>query len=145
MEDLSNFPSRLKELMEERELKSETLAAAVQISGSAIRAWLRGESVPTYLNAAKLADFFGCSLDFLMGRTDYEAAVPRPLPPFYPQLRKVMAEANVTRFEIAENTNIKDAFFTNWAKGQLPLIVTLCTLADYLHVSLDYLIGRRDY
>ena len=131
--------------MEEREMKSETLATAAQISGSAIRAWLRGESVPTYLHAVKLADFFCCSLDFLMGRTDFEAVTPRPLPPFYPQLRTIMEKAHVTRFEITEKTNIKDAFFTNWAKGQLPLIVTLCTLADYLHVSLDYLIGRRDY
>ena len=146
MEILSKLPERLEELMEERELRSETLAKEAGIAGSSIRSWLRGTSVPSFESAVKLADFFGCSLDFLAGRSeDCGNIAPKPLPPFYPRLRAIMAEAGMTRFRIAKETQIKDAFFTNWARGEKPLLVTLCALADYLNVSIDYLVGRTEY
>ena len=146
MENLSKFPERLKELMDEREIRSEQLAQRANLAGSSIRSWLRGKSVPNFQSAVKLADHFCCSLDFLAGRCEDAGNVPpRPLPPFYPRLRKIMQEANVTRFYMATETPIRDAFFTNWAKGEQPLFLTLCILADHLHVSIDYLVGRTDY
>lgn len=146
MGNMSKFPERLKELMEERGLRSEQLAREAGIAGSSIRSWLRGASVPTYRSAVKLCDHFRCSLDYLVGNSDLDREIePRELPPFYPQLRKVMNEMGVTRFRITSETQIKDAFFTNWSHGEEPLLVTLCVLADFLNVSLDYLIGRRDY
>ena len=146
MENLSIFSERLKELMAERDMRSETLAREAHIAGSSIRSWLRGASFPTYKSAVKLADFFCCSLDFLAGMSDtFESVTPRAVPPFYPRLRRIMEERCVTRFSITENTPIKDAFFTNWSHGQQPLLPTLCTLASYLDVSLDYLVGRTDY
>lgn len=146
MENLSNFAERLSDLMHEKNLRSEGLAKAASVSGSAVRSWLRGDSVPTLENAVRIADFFACSLDYLAGRTDYyEEVVPRERPPFYPNLRKVMEEQGISRYRIARSTAVKDAFFSNWAKGEEPLLVTLCVLADCLGVSLDYLVGRRDF
>ena len=146
MGNLSNLSERLKELMEERGLRSEKLSKESGIAGSSIRSWLRGASVPTFQSAVKLADYFRCSLDFLVGKTEnYEEVAPRAIPPFYPRLRKIMKEVGVTRFQITKETAIKDAFFTNWSHGEMPLLVTLCTLAEYLNVSLDYLTGRTDY
>ena len=146
MGNVSNFSERLKELMEERGLRSEKLAKEAGIAGSSIRSWLRGDSVPAYKSAIKLADHLRCSLDFLVGNTDSDREIPpREVPPFYPRLRDIMAELGVTRFRITTETPIKDAFFTNWSRGEEPLLTTVCTLADYLHVSLDYLVGRTDY
>ena len=146
MENWSIFSERLKELMTEREMRSETLARETHIAGSSIRSWLRGNSYPTFSSAVKLADYFSCSLDYLAGLNDkFESVLPRPLPPFYPRLRRVMEEQGVTRFAVTEHTQIKDAFFTNWSHGQLPILPTLCTLANFLNVSLDYLVGRTDY
>ena len=147
MLNMSIFSERLKELMSEREeMKSEQLAKEARISGSSIRSWIRGQSVPSFQSAVKLADYFCCSLDYLVGRTDkFEEILPRPLPPFYPHLRKIMEECKITRFRITTDTPIKDAFFTNWSRGEQPLLVTLCSLAQYLKVSLDYLVGRTDY
>lgn len=147
MVNLSDFPNRLKELMNERnDMKSERLAKEANISGSSIRSFLRGQSVPNFQTAIKLADFFRCSLDYLVGFVEeYQEVVPRPLPPFYAHLREIMKNAGVTRLEITQKTAIKDAFFTNWSHGELPLLITLCTLANYLEVSLDYLVGRAEY
>ena len=146
MGNLSNFSERLKELMDERGLRSEKLAKEAGLAGSSIRSWLRGDSVPTYKSAIRLADHLRCSLDFLTGNSESDREIlPREVPPFYPRLRMIMEEAGVTRFRLTTETPIKDAFFTNWAHGEEPLLTTLCTLADYLHVSLDYLVGRTDY
>ena len=143
MENMSIFSERLKELMAEREIRSETLARETHIAGSSIRSWLRGDSFPTFSSAVKLADFFSCSLAGLSDK--FESVSPRPLPPFYPRLRHIMEEQGVTRFWVTEHTHIKDAFFTNWSHGQLPILPTLSALASCLNVSLDYLVGRTDY
>lgn len=147
MDFLSNFSERLSELMYfHEEMTSEALAKQTKIAGSGIRAWLRGETVPNYDNLIAVADYFCCSLDFLTGRTDLDERVePRALPPFYPHLREVMKKLGVTRYYVTTHSSIKDPYFTNWSRGQKPLLLTLCTLADVLDVSLDYLVGRSDY
>ena len=93
---------------------------------------------------AKVADYFHCSLDFLAGRSDvvldYQV---REMPPFYDSLRAVMAEKGVTRYKLVKDLPIYDGYFTNWKKGKSPNILTLIMLADYLDVTIDYLVGRE--
>lgn len=147
MEYLSNLPDRLKNLMFDKgEIKPNRLGEELQIAGSSIREWLRGESIPSLANALKIADYFCCSLDFLSGRSEKDEEVkPRELPPFYQRLREVMKREGVTRYRISHNSRIRDPYFTHWAKGEQPNLNSVCILADYLQVSLDYLVGRRDY
>ena len=147
MDILSNFSERLAELMFfHDEMSSEELAKRTGIAGSSIRAWLRKETVPSYDKLIAVADFFCCSLDFLAGRCDVDERVePRELPPFYPHLRELMETLGVSRYSVTTRSPIKDPYFTNWSHGQKPLLVTLCSLADVLGVSLDYPVGRADY
>ena len=147
MENLPNFPERLKELMfDHGEMRSEALGAAIGVHGTNIRAWMNGTSLITLENAVKLADFFSCSLDYLVGRKEHDEHVaPRQLPPFYEHLREVMKDKQITRYQIVHNTNIYDVYFTKWKKGAKPDLITVITLADYLQVSLDRLVGRTDY
>ena len=92
----------------------------------------------------KLADYFQCSLDFLAGRSetvlDY---LVREMPPFYDSLRAVMKEKGVTRYRLVKDLPIYDGYFTNWKKGKSPNILTLILLADYLDVTIDYMVGRE--
>ncbi len=147
MENLSNFPERLRELMFDRgDMKSEALGKAIGVHGTNVRAWLNGTSLISLEHAIQLADFFSCNLDYLAGRGERdETVVPRPLPPFYDSLRGVMAEKGVSRYQIVRDTEIHDVYFTRWKKGAKPDLITAVILADYLQVSLDRLIGRTDY
>lgn len=146
MENLSSFPERLKELMAFREVRADEVAAAIGIHKTNVRAWMRGDSLITLRNAVKLADYFGCSLDYLAGISDvYEEVTPRELPPFYDRLRAIMASRGVTRYQFSRETSIQDVYFTRWSKGAQPDLITVMILAQKLGVSLDYLIGRRDY
>lgn len=66
---------RIKELREQFNLSQEDLAKEVDTSQRNIGRWENGENQPAYFQLVKLSDFFGCSLDFLVGRSDEFGAV----------------------------------------------------------------------
>ncbi len=58
----------IKELREKNQISQKTLAEAVNTSQRNIGRWENGENEPSYVQLIKLADFFNCSLDYLVGR-----------------------------------------------------------------------------
>ena len=61
---------RIKELREEKKLSQTKLAEIIQTSQRNIGRWENNENEPSYSQIIKLADFFGCSIDYLVGRDD---------------------------------------------------------------------------
>ena len=61
---------RLKELREERELTQTDVAKAINTSRTNIGRWEKMENEPTSSFVVALANFFECSTDYLLGRTD---------------------------------------------------------------------------
>lgn len=61
---------RLIELREERNLTQTDIANAIQTSRTNIGRWEKGENEPASSYVIKLADFFECSTDYLLGRSD---------------------------------------------------------------------------
>ena len=59
----------LRSLLEPRGTAAR-ITAATGISSGNISDWLSGRSQPKAEALIKLADFFGCSVDYLLGRTD---------------------------------------------------------------------------
>lgn len=144
MESTSNLGERLTELMLMENIDTASLAKELGVHATTIQRWRKGTKCLCLSNLLKLADHFHCSLDFLAGRTDTVLDyVPKKCPPFYERFREVMKEHNVTRYRLDKETKIKDSYFTEWSKGADPHIFSLTELADYLNVSLDYLVGRE--
>ena len=69
---MENFHERLREeLKEQRKARSLTqtaLAKATKIPQSTISAWEKGKNIPNVEDCMKLADFYGITLDELVGR-----------------------------------------------------------------------------
>ena len=65
-----NFGQRIKELREERNLSLMSLARAIGVSDTAVYKWENGIAEPKLTYIARMADFFGCTADHLIGRTD---------------------------------------------------------------------------
>lgn len=61
---------RIKELREEMNFSQDYIAKAVGTSQRNISRWEKGENEPSYKQLVSLADFFNCSIDYLVGRTD---------------------------------------------------------------------------
>ena len=61
---------RLMELREERNLTQTEVANAIQTTRTNIGRWEKGVNEPAASFLIKLADFFGCSTDYLLSRED---------------------------------------------------------------------------
>ena len=61
---------RIKELREEKKLSQDDVAKAIGTNQRNIGRWEKNENEPTSGFLLKLADFFQCSVDYLLGRTD---------------------------------------------------------------------------
>ena len=61
---------RLFELREEKNLTQEDIAKAISTSRTNIGRWEKGINEPSASLIIQLANFFECSTDFLLGRSD---------------------------------------------------------------------------
>ena len=68
---------RIRDLREDADLKQKTVAADLRCDQSLYSKYERGERELPLRMAAQLADYFGTSVDYLLGRTD----VREPYPP----------------------------------------------------------------
>ena len=66
--EVSCFARRLLKLREEKHISQVKLAKAIGVSSGMICLWETDRSAITAPNIVKLADFFGVSTDFLLGR-----------------------------------------------------------------------------
>ena len=69
--------NRIRERREHKSLLQKDVANYIGISQQAVARWEKGETEPDSETLVKLAELFGCSVDYLLGRTDD----PRPLDP----------------------------------------------------------------
>lgn len=63
----------LKNLFVEIRRKGSTsqVSRDLDVSMGNISDWKNGRSVPNTVSLVKLADYFGCSVDYLLGRTEH--------------------------------------------------------------------------
>ena len=67
---MSKFPVRLRELLKKRELLNKDFAKIMSVQPATISNWEKGNRFPKDDTLIKIADYFDCSIDYLLGRTD---------------------------------------------------------------------------
>lgn len=67
---MENFNERLRLCRQQKGLSQEDAAYALEIRYSTYRRYEHGGTEPNISLAARIADYFGVSLDYLAGRTD---------------------------------------------------------------------------
>ena len=65
-----NFKERLKELRLEKNMTQQELGNLVNISKMAISHWEKGHSEPSISQLIFLSEYFGVTVDYLVGKTD---------------------------------------------------------------------------
>lgn len=69
--ELNNFKmDNLRILREKKHLTQVRLSIDIEVSQELISQYEIGKTKPTIENLFKLADYFNCSIDYLLGRTD---------------------------------------------------------------------------
>ncbi len=143
--NLSNFSERLSELMFDENLKTRSFCNTIGCSHSTLERYLAGTSYPTVENAVKLADYFHCSVDFILGlETENKSNNFLPCPPFGKRLLALCKEFNVTRAQLRKKTDIPESVMRYWVKGITnPSIINVLKIAEYFDRSVDYILGRE--
>lgn len=65
---MANLSERLKELRKSKNMTQKQMAEALQITLRQYQRYESGNQTTTLENLIKMADFFGVSLDYLVGR-----------------------------------------------------------------------------
>lgn len=60
--------NRLKQLRIKKNIKQQDLAKALNITKQSVSNWENGKRLPNIEVLIQLADFYNCSLDYLVGR-----------------------------------------------------------------------------
>lgn len=67
---------RIKELRETRNIEQETVAAELGCTKEIYSRYENGRARIPYQTLCRLADYFGTSVDYLLGRTDEKTPYP---------------------------------------------------------------------
>ncbi len=67
---MANFSERIRELRRKNGMTQKALGEIIGVRQDSISIYESGKHYPEVRNLLILADYFGVSLDYLMGRTD---------------------------------------------------------------------------
>lgn len=68
--DVVQTAARIKDICQEQNISAYKLSKDIGVTQGMISYWKSGDRVPSAKNLISLADYFGCSVDYLLGRTD---------------------------------------------------------------------------
>lgn len=65
--------------------------------------------------------------------------------PFYPRIRNLREDHDLTQTQMGAILSCSQRVYSNYERGDIDIpTTTLCKIADYYHVSVDYLLGRTN-
>ena len=133
-----DFKQRIAILRKEANLTQEELAQKMGYTRAAVSAWELGRNEPSYNDAVKIANYFGVSVDYLLGKTDLKD-----------DAIKIFADAIRTMEREYSN---KQSSFTNVKKiqiyGTIPAGIPMECIEDIIdteEISADMLKGGKEY
>lgn len=145
MDNLSFFVERLEELIFYNKLNAKELSIALGLGPSCITHYLRRYCGPTVESLIKIADFFHCSTDFLLGREEENDLLKfKPCPPFSQQLEFLKKKYNCSSYAIYRNNDISKTCYYDWKRGKRqPSLDNVIRLADHFGCRVDFILGRE--
>lgn len=142
---IEKFRVSLNDILTVREIDTVSFGKALGIDPSVVRRW-RNKGIDVRLKTLiKLADYFQCSIEYLCGKSmdidDFESK--SSYPHFGERLLMVMNEHEVKPFRLFRDTAVIPSKYYYWINGGEPSLTSLEVIAEYLNVTLDYLVGRH--
>lgn len=143
--NLSNFAERLSELIFEVGITAADLSSKLGLANATVSHYLTGRYLPTVDITVKLANYFKCTTDYLLGIDEENYARDfNECPPFGERLLAVCNYYEISRYKLRQLTGISETVMRYWVNGKTkPSIVNVVKIADALHCSVDFVLGRE--
>lgn len=132
------FGNRIKKLRKERGLTQTELAKQLNTTQKNISKYELEFLDLNTKTAIAIADYFGVSIDYLLGRDDFEETKMN-------RIKELRLEHELTQKELATALNITQDSISLWETSKrIPDTCYVIQLADFFGVTTDYLLGRED-
>lgn len=149
MDLIRSFSERFNELIIYAETTPKKMSADLNHNIHDIYHWKSGTArfMPSLKNIIMLADYFNCSIEFLLGIDD-ENKLPNPkkqLPDFGAHFKKVLKEKGSNLYRLSLLAGCKNTSpYYDWINGKsTPRIDSLYKISKVLDCSIDYMLGRE--
>ena len=141
----SIFAERLSELLFEAQLNPPAFAKKIGCGRNTINRYLSGNNMPALNIVVRMADFFRCSVDFLMGIEHENHIVNfKNCPPFNEQLNFLCKHFGKTKYQLQKGTQIPESAIYSWQSGHTaPTIESIEKIAEFFGCSMDFILGRE--
>ena len=137
-----------KEVLTAEKAKAEDLFQELLevIGKTTVYEYLSGQKMPTLHNLVKLADYFGCSTDYLLGlEQEQTESTFQVCKPFHERFQEVLQYFAISRYRLEQMTGIAESALYYWAKGQkCPTIENILLVCEKLDCRVDFFIGRSN-
>lgn len=143
---LSNFVESLSELLIQANLKQTELAKAIGCGKGTISRYMKMQKLPSVDVLVRIADYFACSTDYLLGR-EYEnpAHAFLPCPPFQERLPLLCKQLKITKYKLKKETGIAESAIYSWQSGRTsPNLLNVIKIADTFGFTVDFVLGRSN-
>ena len=144
--NLSIFADRLSELIFDCNKTARDVAKETGMGKTTVYEYLSGRKTPTLRNLVKLADYFGCSTDYLLGLEQEQTGMSfQACKPFPERFQEVLQYFEITRYRLEQITGIAESALYYWAKGQKsPTVENILLVCKKLDCRVDFFIGRSN-
>ena len=138
----------IKDLCFNQNISVKELAKRINIQDSLLYKYINEKSLPTINNLIKIANYFDCSINFLVGLSDnpkqdnFSDIFDKN--EFYLRYASLLLQNNISHYKLCKILDYSMSSLRNWKKGEIPYIDTLYKMASNFDVSIDYLIGRSN-
>ena len=142
---MSNLSERLADLLNDSGLNIKTLAQNLGINATCITHYLQGKRMPTVKSLIKIADYFNCSTDYLLGlESENPNLTFKQCPPFSEQIDAIKKHFNCKDSSFYKDTDISKSRYLDWKSGKRqPTLDNVIKIADIFECRLDFVLGRE--
>ena len=131
-----SFKENFTRLCNQKGESPTTVCKKLGLSNAAYSCWT-DEGIPRKSTLIKIADYFGVSVDFLLGKKETPAEI------FWNKYIELCANKSVSPNAVAKKIGMSSEVVIWWKRGRMPQNATLKKIADYFGVPVNYFLSKE--